>query len=96
MLRDFYEIPETSFKGTNLLIIFKTCLTSVHSFAVLCIQLKLQLSECQSQLDLAQKEAQAHKEELAQVISMVFNLLPQRPENISIYFIIFNYRESCL
>ncbi|XP_074502619.1 ribosome-binding protein 1a isoform X3 [Sebastes fasciatus] len=29
-------------------------------------QLKLQLSEYQSQLDLAQKEAQAHKEELAQ------------------------------
>ncbi|XP_032397987.1 ribosome-binding protein 1a isoform X4 [Etheostoma spectabile] len=30
-------------------------------------QLMLQLSGCQSQLDLAQKEAQAHKEELAQV-----------------------------
>uniref|UniRef100_H3DGU3 Ribosome binding protein 1a n=1 Tax=Tetraodon nigroviridis TaxID=99883 RepID=H3DGU3_TETNG len=30
-------------------------------------QLKLQLSECQNQLDVAQKEAQAHKEELAQV-----------------------------
>ncbi|XP_069001094.1 ribosome-binding protein 1a isoform X3 [Embiotoca jacksoni] len=30
-------------------------------------QLKLQLSECRSQLDLAQKEARAHKEELEQV-----------------------------
>ncbi|XP_045926867.1 ribosome-binding protein 1a isoform X4 [Micropterus dolomieu] len=30
-------------------------------------KLKLQLSECQSQLDVAQKEAQAYKEELAQV-----------------------------
>ncbi|XP_059215459.1 ribosome-binding protein 1a isoform X4 [Centropristis striata] len=30
-------------------------------------QVKLQLVDCQSQLDLAQKEAQAHKEELAQV-----------------------------
>lgn len=32
-----------------------------------CIQLKQQLSECQSQLDVVQKEAQAHKEELKQV-----------------------------
>ncbi|MEQ2161495.1 hypothetical protein GOODEAATRI_010195 [Goodea atripinnis] len=30
-------------------------------------QLKLQLSDCQNQLDLAQKEVQAHKEELQQV-----------------------------
>lgn len=34
---------------------------------VLYVQLKLQLSECQSQLDLAQKESQAQKEELVQV-----------------------------
>lgn len=34
---------------------------------VFLIQLKLQLSERQTQLDLAQKEAQVHKEELAQV-----------------------------
>lgn len=41
----------------------------------LCIQLKLQLSESQSQLELAQKEAQAHKEELEQVHSLT-NLSP--------------------
>lgn len=34
---------------------------------LLWIQLKLHLSQCQTQLDLAQKEAQVHKEELAQV-----------------------------
>lgn len=31
------------------------------------VQLKLQLSESQSQLDAAQKDSQAYKEELAQV-----------------------------
>lgn len=33
------------------------------------LQVKLQLSESQSQLAVVQKEAQAHKEELAQVNS---------------------------
>lgn len=34
---------------------------------LLWMQLKLHLSQCQNQLDVAQKEAQAHREELAQV-----------------------------
>lgn len=38
---------------------------------LLCIQLKLQLSECQNQLDSAQEEARAHKEELTQVTFLI-------------------------
>lgn len=49
----------------NAFHVFKT-LSDISSF-LCCVQLKLQLSESQSQLDLVQKEAQAHKEELAQV-----------------------------
>ncbi|XP_014193580.1 ribosome-binding protein 1a isoform X3 [Haplochromis burtoni] len=41
--------------------------TDSHLISEEMEQLKLQLSECQSQLDLARKEAKAHKEELAQV-----------------------------
>ncbi|XP_035770792.1 ribosome-binding protein 1a isoform X2 [Neolamprologus brichardi] len=41
--------------------------TNSHLISEEMEQLKLQLSECQSQLDLARKEAKAHKEELAQV-----------------------------
>lgn len=41
------------------------------SVVLLCVQVKLQLSECQDQLDLAQKEAQAHKEELTQVTLLI-------------------------
>ncbi|XP_037638199.1 ribosome-binding protein 1a isoform X2 [Sebastes umbrosus] len=46
-------------------------------------QLKLQLSEYQSQLDLAQKEAQAHKEELAQVTEQLgeITMRVQREQN---------------
>lgn len=44
----------------------------IYFFVVLlCIQLKLQLSECQNQLDSAQKEARAHKEELTQVTFLI-------------------------
>uniref|UniRef100_A0A3Q0RNQ9 Ribosome binding protein 1a n=1 Tax=Amphilophus citrinellus TaxID=61819 RepID=A0A3Q0RNQ9_AMPCI len=50
-----YFFCSTKNKNTNIC----SCLRSV--------QLKLQLSERQSQLDLARKEAEAHKEELAQV-----------------------------
>uniref|UniRef100_A0A1A7XC55 Ribosome binding protein 1 homolog a (Dog) n=3 Tax=Iconisemion striatum TaxID=60296 RepID=A0A1A7XC55_9TELE len=46
-------------------------------------QLKLQLSERQSQLDLAQKEAQAHKEELKQVREQLGEVMKrtQREQN---------------
>lgn len=46
-------------------------------------QLKLQLSECRSQLDSAQKEAQAHKEELAQVREQLgeITMRAQREQN---------------
>ncbi|XP_008281703.1 ribosome-binding protein 1a isoform X2 [Stegastes partitus] len=46
-------------------------------------QLKLQLSECQTQLDSAQKEAQAHKEELAQVREQLgeITMRAQREQN---------------
>ncbi|XP_070771884.1 ribosome-binding protein 1a [Enoplosus armatus] len=46
-------------------------------------QLKLQLSECQSQLDVAQKETQAHKEELAQVREQLgeITMQAQREQN---------------
>lgn len=36
-------------------------------FVPCCVQLELQLSQCQSQLNVAQAEAKACKEELAQV-----------------------------
>ncbi|XP_069546235.1 ribosome-binding protein 1a isoform X2 [Brachyistius frenatus] len=46
-------------------------------------QLKLQLSECRSQLDLAQKEARAHKEELEQVREQLgeITMRAQREQN---------------
>ncbi|XP_034407896.1 ribosome-binding protein 1a isoform X3 [Cyclopterus lumpus] len=46
-------------------------------------QVKLQLLECQSQLDLAQKEAQAHKEELSQVREQLgeITMQAQREQN---------------
>lgn len=48
----------------------------MFSVVLMCIQLKLQLSECQNQLDLAQKEAQAHKEDLTQVTLLIASLFP--------------------
>lgn len=79
------ETPFHIFKGITLLwcIWSHNCLTSVNFYSVLCIQLKLQLSECQSQLDVAQKEAQAYKEELAQV-----TLLTELPPGTNIYIFI--------
>ncbi|XP_068424036.1 ribosome-binding protein 1a isoform X2 [Clinocottus analis] len=46
-------------------------------------QVKLQLLECQSQLDLVQKEAQAHKEELTQVREQLgkITMQAQREQN---------------
>uniref|UniRef100_A0A668SC54 Ribosome receptor lysine/proline rich domain-containing protein n=1 Tax=Oreochromis aureus TaxID=47969 RepID=A0A668SC54_OREAU len=41
---------------------------------ILSLKNTLQLSECQSQLDLARKEAEAHKEELAQVTTPPIHL----------------------
>lgn len=52
---------------TSFVALKTTTLTLAPVCALLCVQLKLQLLECQSQLDLARKEAEAHKEELAQV-----------------------------
>ncbi|XP_015256971.1 PREDICTED: ribosome-binding protein 1-like isoform X6 [Cyprinodon variegatus] len=40
-------------------------------------QLKLQLSDCQNQLDLAQKDVKAHKEELQQVKAQLGELMKQ-------------------
>lgn len=63
------------FKVTTAFVILPR-LTSVPSYDLLCVQVKLQLSERQSQLDVAQKEARALKEELEQVTLLTQPALP--------------------
>uniref|UniRef100_A0A3Q1AR09 Ribosome receptor lysine/proline rich domain-containing protein n=1 Tax=Amphiprion ocellaris TaxID=80972 RepID=A0A3Q1AR09_AMPOC len=96
----FNEIEERHFTYLDIYIYSlyccsynSACLTCVAFFTLHHVQLKLQLSEGQRQLESVQKEAQAHKEELAQVTlltSLAFPILLCLP------IFIYDFRTSSL